>query len=127
MTDSLRSILTRGLVYRPSYMDYAHSNPGKHGFVNKVVDRPYSCSNRYVRLGGTPRAMTVELLSTDLVNQQWWAQKDVPTLPGYGEVELGRQVRSAGAKWNRDQKLWEITYGDVVALGLEERIVPGAR
>jgi hypothetical protein len=45
----------------------------------------------------------------------------------YGEVELGRQVRSAGAKWNRDQKLWEITYGDVVALGLEERIVPGAR
>ena len=42
----------------------------------------------------------------------------------YGEVELGRRVKSAGAKWNRDQKLWELAYGDVVALGLEERIVP---
>ena len=42
----------------------------------------------------------------------------------YGEVELGRRVKSAGAKWNRDRKLWELAYGDVVALGLEERIVP---
>ena len=42
----------------------------------------------------------------------------------YGEVELGRRVKSAGAKWNRDRKLWELAYGDVVALGLEESIVP---
>ena len=45
----------------------------------------------------------------------------------YGEVELGRQVRSAGAKWNLDRRLWELAYEDVVALGLEERIVPDGK
>ena len=45
----------------------------------------------------------------------------------YGEVELGIRVRSAGAKWNRDRRLWELAYEDVVALGLEERIVPDGK
>ncbi len=41
----------------------------------------------------------------------------------FGEVELGRRVKSAGGTWNRERKVWEIAYGDVVAWGLEERVV----
>ncbi len=41
----------------------------------------------------------------------------------YGEVELGRKVKSAAGTWNRERKVRELAYGDVVALGLEERVV----
>ncbi len=41
----------------------------------------------------------------------------------YGEIELGRKVKTFGGKWNRNEKVWEISYGAVVALGLQKRIV----
>ena len=33
------------------HVDYIHYNPVKHGFVEKVVDWPYSSFHRYVNLG----------------------------------------------------------------------------
>ena len=36
------------------YMDYAHFNPVKHGWVGRVVDWPHSTFHRYVRLGIYP-------------------------------------------------------------------------
>jgi hypothetical protein len=44
----------------------------------------------------------------------------------WGEVELGRQVRGAGGKWNPGKKVWELRYDQVLALGLEDRIVEGS-
>jgi hypothetical protein len=41
----------------------------------------------------------------------------------YGEVALGRQVKAAGGKWNRDIQAWELPYQEVLKLGLSERIV----
>ncbi len=41
----------------------------------------------------------------------------------YGEKELGRQVRMAGGSWNREDKVWELSYGEVEALGLRNRII----
>ena len=32
-------------------MDYIHFNPVKHGFVERVVEWPYSTFHRYVRDG----------------------------------------------------------------------------
>ena len=31
----------------------------------------------------------------------------------YGEVDLGNKVKSLGGKWNRKEKLWEISYENV--------------
>jgi len=42
---------------------------------------------------------------------------------GWGEVEVGRQVRRAGGKWNPRKKVWELRYDQVVKLGLRERLV----
>jgi len=41
----------------------------------------------------------------------------------YGEVHIGRMVRSVGGKWNRKEKIWELPFGQVQALGLTNRIV----
>ena len=41
----------------------------------------------------------------------------------YWETELRERVKNAGGIWRSRQKLWELTYRDVVALGLESRVV----
>jgi hypothetical protein len=41
----------------------------------------------------------------------------------YGEVALGKQVKAAGGKWNREKQAWELPYQEVLKLGLSERIV----
>jgi hypothetical protein len=40
----------------------------------------------------------------------------------YGEVDVGKQVRAAGGRWNRTKRLWELPYREVCRLGLTERI-----
>ena len=42
-----------------------------------------------------------------------------------GEVEVRRQVKLAGGKWDPQKKVWELRYDQVVKLGLHQRIVPG--
>ena len=41
----------------------------------------------------------------------------------YGEVKIGSLIKNAGGKWNRELKLWELPYKDILALGFEDRIV----
>lgn len=36
--------------------------------------------------------------------------------------ELGEQVKAAGGKWSKEDKLWQLPYDEAVALGLEHRI-----
>ena len=39
------------------------------------------------------------------------------------EREVRQQVKAAGGKWNPKEVVWELPYGQVVALGLTARIV----
>lgn len=41
----------------------------------------------------------------------------------YGEVNVGKEIKAAGGIWNRDKRVWELVYHQVVALGLTDRIV----
>ncbi len=41
----------------------------------------------------------------------------------YGEIDLGRKVKSFGGIWKKDQRFWELSYEAVKALGLEDRII----
>jgi hypothetical protein len=43
------------------------------------------------------------------------------------EREVRRQVKAAGGKWNPRDVVWELPYGQVVALGLADRIVSQAK
>ena len=42
---------------------------------------------------------------------------------GYDELELRDQAKQIGAIWRPKQKLWELTYAQIEALGLQNRIV----
>ncbi len=41
----------------------------------------------------------------------------------YGEVSIGRIVKSAGRIWNKEKGYWELPYREVVSLGLDNRIL----
>jgi hypothetical protein len=41
----------------------------------------------------------------------------------YGEMALREQVKAAGGKWNREKQAWELSYQEVLRLGLAGRII----
>jgi len=41
----------------------------------------------------------------------------------YGEISIRRLIKAAGGNWNRKEHVWELPYKEVLALGLENRIV----
>ena len=49
--------------------------------------------------------------------------KIVQITVAYGEARIGKLVREAGGKWNRNARVWELPYGEVLDLGLQERLV----
>jgi len=42
----------------------------------------------------------------------------------FKEADSQRQVRAAGGKWNPARRVWEMRYGQAIALGLKDRIEP---
>lgn len=73
------------------------------------------------------RLKTVELI----VEESEW---NPPACPGMNdtfvrlrvalaETEVRRQVKAAGGRWNPEQRVWEMRYGRVRALGFTDRIV----
>ena len=45
----------------------------------------------------------------------------------WGEVDVARQIKQAGGKWDRQHKAWELRYDQVVKLGLEKRMTGGVQ
>ncbi len=41
----------------------------------------------------------------------------------YGERELGQKVRSLGGVWDRERKIWRVSWEAIQALGIEDRII----
>lgn len=72
------------------------------------------------------RYKTVELIVEEA---DWDPRPDPETVVsvrvGLEEVEVQRQVRGAGGRWDRGKRVWRVRYADVVRLGLEGRIVWG--
>jgi hypothetical protein len=104
---------------------YPHQ-PGAAKYLARYGDSLVSVRYRY-DAERKKRQITVELV----VDERHW-EKDVKRIPAnrivkvkiyYGETDLRLRVRSVGAKWDSDNRVWEMKYGDVVALGLEKRIV----
>ena len=108
--------------------------PGQKGtkrLVEKYGERLLRVRYRYDAASGK-RLTTVELIE----QQGEWAaatpavQKESPppsrrlgVRVDYSESHLREQVKARGAIWRPRQKLWEMRYDDIVALGLESRVV----
>lgn len=107
--------------------------PGQNGTKNLVRqygDRLVCVRYRYDAQRGK-RYKTVELI----VEETDWQPRNRPSVRhaddmvgiriGYGEAELREKVKQAGGIWRPKQRLWELRYDQVRALGLTARIAAG--
>jgi hypothetical protein len=101
--------------------------PGTKKLVEKYGDALVCVRYRY----DSERQKKIKTVELVIEESNW--RKNVRRIPAnkmvyvrvaYGEVRVGRLVKAAGGRWNRNKKLWELPYREVQALGLEERIIP---
>jgi len=73
------------------------------------------------------RIKTVELIvdRKDLTaKQQMIADEVLVALRiAYGELDLGKMVKTAGGRWDSDVKLWYVQYGKIKGTELEKHII----
>lgn len=76
------------------------------------------------------RLKTVELIEEELpwdpafeAKPRHKADDLVRVRIAFSELDLRQRAKDAGANWDKERKLWTLTYGAAVALGLEARIV----
>jgi hypothetical protein len=104
-------------------------NPGQRGtkkLVTKYGDRLICVRYRYDEQT-KKRYKTVELIEETVDWEPKAATITEHTLVeiqiDWSEAELRQAVKAAGGRWNPDRKLWRLAYGEVIRLGLEQRIV----
>ena len=72
------------------------------------------------------KVKTVELL----VEEKEWEKKSgiipqnklIRIRIDYEEIQLRKIVKAAGGRWDKNERIWKLAYGQVIALGLEGRI-----
>jgi hypothetical protein len=106
-----------------------HLKPGRKGakqLLAQYGDR-LVCVRYWHDAQQKKRFKTVELIVAE-----WAWEPPAPRIPadqivalhiGFAEVALRERVKQAGGKWNPRWKVWELCYGQVVALSLEACIV----
>ena len=103
--------------------------PGQKGtkqLVAKYGERLVCVRYRYDP-GRKKRIKTVEII----VGERDWeppaapfgADQIVGVRVAFAEVDVRERVKQAGATWHRPRRVWQLAYGDAVALGLSDRIV----
>ena len=109
-----------------------HLKPGENGtksLVKKYGDRLICVRYRYDE-EKKRKYKTIELVIEDNAWQPKDGTEPKAHKPGellgirvnYLEKELQAQVKQAGGIWRPRHKLWELSYGKIVELGLEGRI-----
>lgn len=82
------------------------------------------CVRYRLDAAGTHRYTTVELIVERApVAKRVNPQSIVGVRIGYHEAALQTAAKANGATWDRPAKLWRMTHGAAVELGLRERIV----
>jgi hypothetical protein len=104
----------------------AAGQPGTRKWQKLYGDRLVCVRYKY-DLQNRRKIKTVELV---VENEPWNldinrkpANKIVAVKIAYWEVSLGKLIRAAGGRWNRQEKVWELPYREVVNLGLHSRLV----
>ena len=124
------------LIYKMSRVDRMKTRlrlkPGQKGtkkLAAEYGDRLVCVRYRYDS-ERKKRVKTIELI----IEEVDWSPKDIPVPDmivgvrvAIGEVELQRSLRKAGARWNREDRVWNLPYTDAVKLGIEDRIVNRAK
>lgn len=100
--------------------------PGTKKWLEKYGSSLYYVRHRYDK-EHQQKIVTVELV----VEQKRY--KKIKKLPGnkimylqihYDEKYLRKLVKEAGGRWNKEKKVWELSYSQIKILGLENKIIP---
>jgi hypothetical protein len=101
-------------------------DPGSKKWIKQYGDKLICIRYRY-DAKRKMKVKTVELIVEEKQHQfncqKIPHNKKVQIRVKYGEIQLGQLVREAGGIWNKDEKVWELPYGQVKALGLANRMV----
>jgi len=95
--------------------------PGTKRFVRRFGARLVCVRYRY-DVRARRRYTTVEVI----MDERPW--EPLPTVQvgvrvRWEEGALRERVRASGGRWNPEERLWELSYGAVRELGLEDRVV----
>jgi len=103
--------------------------PGQKGtkkLLNRYGDKLVCVRYRYDKKK-KKRYKTVELIVEEV---DWEVKSPLPDAKtmvalrvDWRETHLQEKIKKAGGVWNPHKKVWEIEYGQVERLGLQERIV----
>lgn len=101
-------------------------DPGTKKWIKKYGNQLICIRYKYDRIRKM-KIKTIELIVEkkeikNLKTQIPW-NKIVKIRIKYGETNLGILVKQAGGKWNAQEKVWELKYGEVKTLGLIHRLV----
>lgn len=129
MACKVRQIICKDLGMLQSHQRRLNpGEPGTKGLLKKYGERLVCVRYKY-DITRKERIKTIELV----VERASWkpdgrsmpANKIVAIRIGYDELELRRKVKTVGARWDIEKKVWKMPYKNVQILGLEERIVSG--
>jgi len=101
-------------------------DPGSKKWINQFGE-PLVCIRYRYDAKRKMKVKTVELIVEEKPYQFKCRKiphnKQVKIKVKYGEKQLGVLVRNAGGTWNKKEKVWELPYSQVKALGLAHRMV----
>ncbi len=107
---------------------YAHIKPGRNGtkgLVEKYGDSLLCVRYRFDEIRGV-RLKTAEIIVEEKGGTHSLRHRDddiVQVAVAYTEKRLREQLKAAGARWDREERLWRVRYGAIKGnADLTERI-----
>ncbi len=98
---------------------------GAKRLTREYGDRLVCVRYRYDEQAGK-RYTTVELIVDEAAWKPQHKRCTAETIVGlrveWRETKLQQAIKAAGGRWNKVRRVWELCYGEVVLLKLEERI-----
>lgn len=103
----------------------AAGRPGTKKLLQKYGERLLCVRYRY----DTERKEKMKTVEIVVQKNRWDRNGKIPgnktmcIRVAYNEIKTRSIVKAAGGRWNKEQKVWELPYQEILALGLENRIV----
>ncbi len=116
----------------PVRLNLRPGDKGTKKLVNKYGEKLVCVRYRYDKARGI-RYKTVELIEEETPWEVSKTEFEKPKIPapterfgiriGFNETDLRDQAKQIGGIWRPRHKLWELSYAQIIALGLMDRIV----
>jgi hypothetical protein len=109
-----------------TYKTLKPGQPGTKKWMDKY-GKNLHCIRYKVDSENNLKYVTVELIADKKQggrnNSRISKNRILPLQVLFEETSIRQLIKDAGGRWNREKRVWELAYSEIVALGLEKRIV----